>query len=338
MRTRLRLKRKRLWMLTMLVLIAMLFAYCHIKIASVNMPATAKVGDVVPITLNLDISCNSGGTDNLVLGVLMPKGWKGTQNMTATYTSSKGNGNMVLTPTSTAAPHGNGLNWQDYMKTTFGTAGNLIDDVEWVVMQTDLPITYANGDKITGNINIKLKVGADDNPTLVKLAYVVANTTNGFTSDTFIDGGYGATAEYYNEYIGDCFSVTGGTGDLVDFCNPQLTTINPPKSTDNDFVTLTFNSNVTPTGLAGSTEVYLCATGITSDGKTITVCDKTPKTLMKQTGAGVYQITFWPKSFFGVSGAQTVTSMTYYLTNKSGSVQVGYGNTSAAFTYKFKCS
>ena len=338
MRLRLRIKGKKLWMLCSLVLLAVIFNFCHIQITGVTIPDSAQVGDVVPITLNIDISCNSGGTDNLVLGVLMPKGWKGAQNLTGTYNSSKGSGNMVLTPVATPAPHGNGANWPTYMKSTFGIAGNLIDDMEWVVMQTDVPITYANGDKITGSINLKLKVGADGNPTLVKLAYVVANTTNGFTSDGFTDGGYGATAEYYNEFIGNCFSVTGGTGDLVDFCNPQLTTVTPPKSLDNDFVTLTFNSNVTTTGLSGSSEVYLCATGVTSDGKTVTVCDQSAKTVLKQTSTGIYQITFWPRSFFGISSTQTLTKMTYFLTDKTGNVQVGYGNTAAPFTYTFKCS
>ena len=234
---RIRIKGQRIWMLTGLVLLAIVFSYCHIKITKVTIPATAQVGDEVPIKLDLDISCNSDGNDKLILGVLMPKGWKGTQHMTATYTSSKGNGIMVMTPLTAIAPHSDGKNWPDYMRATFGIAGNLIDDMEWVVMQSDVPFAYANGDKITGSINIKLTVGADDNPTMVKLAYVVANTTNGFTSDTFTDDGYGPTAEYYNELIGDCFSVTGGSGDLVDFCNPQLTSITPPKSLDNDFIT-----------------------------------------------------------------------------------------------------
>jgi hypothetical protein len=165
----------------------------------------------------------------------------------------------------------------------------------------------------------------------------VANTSNGFTSDTYTDAGYGATAEYYNEYIGDCFTVNGGTGDLVDFCNPQLTTITPPKSLDNDILTLTFDANVAETALSGSDEVYLCATGTTSDGQTFTICEQTSKTLMKATTGGRYEITFWPRAFFGISDNQTLTNMTYFITDKTGTTQVGYGNTSAPFTYKFKC-
>lgn len=332
-----RLKGRKIWGIAALLVVAIVFSFCHIKITKVTIPASAKVGDVVPIKLDLDISCNQDGSDKLILGVLMPKGWKGTQNLKGSYTSSKGNGTFVMTPLNTLAPHGDGKNWPDYMRATFGIAGNLIDDMEWVVMQSDVPFKYANGDKITGSINLQLTVGADDNPTIVKLAYVVANTTNGFTSDGNVDAGYGATAEYYNEYIGDCFNVTGGTGDLVDFCNPQLTIISPPKSLDNDLVTLTFDANVLTTDLTGADEVYLCATGTTSDGKTVTVCEQSAKTRMKATGGGRYEITIWPRSFFGVSDSQTVTNMTYFITDKTGTKKVGYGNTTAPFTYKFKC-
>ncbi|WP_343671066.1 DUF4961 domain-containing protein [Chitinophaga sp.] len=334
---RLNIKGRKIWMLSALLLIGIVFSFCHIKITKVTIPASAKVGDVVPIQLDIDESCNSSGSDRLILGVLMPKGWKGTQNMTATYRSSKGDGSFTMVPLTTPAAHGDGKNWPDYMRATFGIAGNLIDDMEWVVMQSDNPFTYANGDKITGSIYINLKVGADDNPTVVKLAYVVANTSNGFTSDTYFDEGYGPTAEYYNQYVGDCFTVTGGSGDLVDFCNPQLTTVSPPKSLDNDLVTISFDSNVIETELSGSDEVYLCATGTTSDGQTITICEQTTKTLMKAVGGGRYEITLWPRSFFGVSDSQTVTNMTYFITDKTGTKQVGYGNTTAPFTYKFKC-
>jgi hypothetical protein len=334
---RLNIKGRRIWMLSALLIVAIVFSFCHIKITKVTIPASANVGDVVPIKLDIDVHCNSGGSDRLVLGVLMPKGWKGSQNLTATYTGGKGSGTFTVMNPATIAPNSNGKNWADYMKATFGIAGNLIDDVEWVVLQSDQPFTYANGDAFTGSISMNLKVGADNNPTIVKLAYCVANTSNGFTSDTYVDDGYGASAEYYNEYVGDCFTVNGGTGDLVDFCNPQLTSIAPPKSLDNDLVTITFDSNVLTTGLTGADSVYLCATGTTTDGQTYTVCEQTSKTVMKPIGTGRYQITIWPRNFFGITQTQTLSGVTYYVTDKTGATQVGYGNTSAPFTFKFKC-
>jgi hypothetical protein len=187
------------------------------------------------------------------------------------------------------------------------------------------------GDTITGDLNIKMKVAADGNNTLVKLGYVITDTGNGFISD--------GNGTYFSQVSTPCFEVTGGSGDIVDFCNPQLTIIDPPKSLDNDFVTLTFDGNVVATPVSGASEVYLCATAYTDDGKTITVCEQTAKTLMKQTTATSkrYQITFWPKSFFNTTDAQTIVKMEYFVTNKAGTAKVGYGNTAEPFVYTFKC-
>lgn len=342
MRTRLRIKGKTLWKLCVLVLLGIAFSFCHTKIINVTMPATATVGQTIDMKLDMEISTNADGSATYMCAVLLPKGWAGSKNLSATYTSGKGNGNMTFTPTSTIATGSNGLTWPVYLKNKFGLAGNLIDDMEWVVMQTDKNVSWANGDKITGTINFKLKVGADDNQTQAKLAFVVFESADGLKEDSgTADDGYGVTAQYYNEFITSCFSVTGGNGDFIDFCNPQLTTIDPPKSLDNDFITITYNNNVTTTPLANASTVYLCATATTSDGKTITVCEQTDKTKLTQTTAnsGLYKLTIWPRKFFGVTDAQTITSMTYYIKNQAGTVQVGYGgSTVTPFSYKFKCT
>jgi hypothetical protein len=53
--------------------------------------------------------------------------------------------------------------------------------------------------------------------------------------------------------------------------------------------------------------------------------------------SGIYQLTFWPRKLFGVTASQTVVSMTYFITDKTGLTKVGYGGTSSPFTYTFKC-
>ncbi|GAB3931910.1 hypothetical protein GCM10028827_29620 [Mucilaginibacter myungsuensis] len=308
------------------------------------MPPSATVGEIVPIKLTLDVKPGFGDfnphVSNFIMAVLMPKGWKGRQNMTATYGGGKGEGNMVFMPAGTICPNSNGLTWEVALREKFGLAGNLIDDLEWVVMQTDVGIKYISNEEITANIDVKLKVAADDNPTMVKLSFVVANSSDGLTENpSTTDAGYGVTAQYYNQFTTSCFSVTGGSGDMVDFCNPQLTTIDPPKSLDNDIVTIAYNDNLTNTALKGSQVVYLCATGTTSDGKTITVCEQTDKTRMVQSpaGSGFYKLTFWPKKFFSAADGQTIASMTYFVTNADGSIKVGYGNSAAPFTFRFRC-
>ncbi|HEX3383597.1 MAG TPA: DUF4961 domain-containing protein [Mucilaginibacter sp.] len=336
MKLYLHIKGKRLWQLCALVVLGIALACCGEIITGVDQPDTAVVGSTVTITVHIDIpTAGSGGPDNLIFGFLVPKGWKAAQNTAITYTSpTLGDGNMTLVPSTTLAKNGGGLNWPDDMKKTFGIGGNLIDDMEWVAYQSDKAFTH-NGSEITGDLIIKIKVGADNNNTLAKLGYVITDSGNGFTSD--------ANGTYYSEKVSSCFQLTGGTGDLVDFCNPQLTTINPPKSLDNDYITLTFDGTVvtpTPTGLAGASAVYLCATAYTSDGQTIVVCEQTDKTKMVQIpdGSKKYQITFWPKAFFGTTGTQTIIKMDYFITDQTGAVKVGYGNTASPFEYNFKCS
>jgi hypothetical protein len=342
MKTHLHIKGKNIWLISALVLIGISLSCCWLIISSVDQPTTAVVGSTVNIKVNINNSCNSSGTAHIVFGILAPKGWNLAKNATVAYNCTKGVGNMVLIPSSIINSHAGGLSWSAYMKSFFGLEGNLIDDMEWIPYQSDAIINFNNGDKISGYITVQItNIGADNNPTLVKLAYVVANDQNAFTFDGN-DGDSSPTTEYYNEFTGPVFTLTGGTGDLIDFVNPQLTTMDPPKALDNDIVTLTYNNNVVATALgsnANNVAVYLCATGITNDGKILTVCLPGLNTMMKQaiTGSGLYQITFWPKAFFGTTADQNVVSMTYYITDQTGAIQVGYGNTTAPFTYKFKC-
>lgn len=333
MRSYLPNKGKGLWKFCAFMILAIILTRCGEIITGVDQPATATIGSVVPITVHINIpTVGDGGPDYLIFGFLVPKGWKAAQNTAISYTSPLGNGTMNLIPDGTVAKNGGGLTWPAYMKKTFQNGGNLIDDMEWVAYQSDKAYPHSGGNALSGDLHIKIKVGADGNSTLVKLGYVITDTGNGFTSD--------GNGTYYSELITPCFEVTGGTGDLVDFCNPQLTTINPPKSLDNDIITLTFDGTVSDTRLNNVTETYLCATAYTSDGKTINICEQTDKTKMTQIAPNSrrFQVTLWPKSFFGVTGTQTITRIEYFITDKTGAVKVGYGNTLAPFTYTFRCS
>lgn len=333
MRTSLHIKGKRLWQLCAFVVLGIALACCGEQITKIDQPATAKVGDIVPIDVTISIpTVGDGGPDYLVLGILVPKGWKAAQNTTITYTSPLGNGVMSLIPDASLPKAGGGLTWSAYMKKTFGNAGNLIDDMEWVAYQTDKSYPHGGGRTIDGVLHIKMKVGADNNNTIVKLGYVISDTGNGFTSD--------GNGTYYSQVSPPtCFEVTGGSGDIVDFCNPQLTVVDPPKSLDNDFVTLTFDGTIVATPVVNETEVYLCATAYTANGKTYAVCEQTDKTRMTQTSATSkkFQLTFWPRSFFGIPDGETIAKMEYFVTNKANTAKVGYGNTNQPFVYTFKC-
>lgn len=332
MRTYLHIKGKVLWKFCAFITLAILLTCCGEEIQSVEQPGTAVAGSTIAVKVTVNIpTASNGGPDYLVLGILVPKGWNARQNTTISYTSPAGDGIMTVIPESTLPKNGNGLTWTAYMKKTFKIAGNLIDDMEWVPFQTSKAYSH-DGTTLSGVLNIKMKVGADGNNTLCKMAYVITDTGNGFTSNEF--------GTYYSEkVIDDCFSVTGGSGDLIDFCNPQLTIVDPPKSQDNDLITMTFDGTVASTQLDNEPEVYLCATAYTNDGKTINVCEQTDKTKLTQTSAVSkrYQLTLWPRSFFGLTDAQTIVKMEYFLKNKAGDKEVGYGNTASPFVYTFKC-
>jgi hypothetical protein len=331
--TYLHIKGKTLWRACACLILGIVLACCGEEITGVDQPDTAKVGQNVAIKVHVSIpTAGDGGPDYLIFGFLVPKGWKAAQNTTVTYNSAAlGGGAMTLIPESSLPKNGGGLTWSAYMKKTFLSGGNLIDDMEWVAYQSEKAYSHTGGYTFTGDISINIKVAADGNNTLVKLGYVISDSGNAFTSDQF--------GTYYSSKFSSCFEVTGGTGDIVDFCNPQLTVIDPPKSLDNDFVSLTFDNTVVATELDSQSEVYLCATAYTSDGKTITVCEQTDKTRMTQTSANSkrFRTTFWPKAFFNTSDTQTITKMEYYVTDKSGTKKVGYGNTADPFVYTFKC-
>lgn len=346
MRSRLHIKGKILWRICALALVTFVFSFCFTKIVSVDMPATAVVGETVNIKLTIQAQAQFGNTNihsnNIICAVLLPKGFKGAENLSGTFTSDIGNGTMVVLP-ATAQALTTGLTWQKYINDKFGIAGNLINDMEWVVMQTDIKLGYKSPDTYNGIINLKLKVGADGNATLFKPSFVICNTEDGLKEDPNfgVTQPYGVTAQYYNQYTGSCFEVTGGTGDLVDFCNPQLTSVDPPKSLDNDFITLTYDNTVATTILVNEPAVYLCATAVLKDGTTKTLCEQTDKTKLTQTSAtsGKYKITIWPRTLFGLTDAQTIASLTYFITDQTGAKKVGYGNTTTTpFTYRFVCN
>jgi hypothetical protein len=317
-----------------LVILGIMLACCGEEITSVEQPNTATVGQNVSIKVNFRIPTAADGTDNyLIFAMLVPKGWKMSENAKVTYNSQAlGGGNMNLIPINVLPKNGGGLTWPAYTKKMFGNAGNLIDDMEWVVYQSQEKYSYNNNYTFEGDVTVNLKVAADGNPTIVKLSYVISDSVNGYTSNDF--GTY-----YSQKNSPTCFEVTGGTGDLVDFCNPQLTVVDPPKSLDNDFVTLTFDATVVATDLDKTSDVYLCATAYTDDGKTISVCEQTDKTRMTETSPNSkrFRTTFWPRAFFNTSDKQTITRMEYFVTDKSGAVKVGYGNTKDPFVYTFRC-
>jgi len=343
MKSKINIKGNTLWKICALVILAISITCCLVSVTSVVQPTTAIAKQVVPITLNDSISTQIDGgplVANYVFCFLAPTGWAAAQNMTVTYTSTLGNGSMKLMPANALEPaSGNTLTWPAACAAKFGIGKNLVNDVQWVVYESAQPISIANGITITGQINIKLTVGADGNNTSYFPEYVTCESSDGISDDAYWGNGHD-----YSLNSGPCLVQTGTDGDLHDYCNLQLASINPPKSLDNEFISLTYNNKLdTNTMLKGNTNLYLCVdSAYLSDGTALTnFCVQAEKTQLVQTtsNSGLFALTFWPRSFFNLTSTQTLTKLVYYVTDQTGTKRVGYGgSTTTPFTYKFTCN
>jgi hypothetical protein len=314
----LRSSRKNLLRNLTLGMLILLLSNCEFFINSLDQPLSANAGDVITAKLDMHFQTEQGPyTKRIVMGILAPRAWKlgQNQNVKITYTSeSKDPGTLVPIPANVvAAKAKNGENWATRMKNRFGIGPNYIDDMEWVPFWTTSAITSNPFEDVKAVFTIQMKVGVDGANTSVKLGYVVCNDDDGIGD---------ADIKLSPVIFSNCLEVKG-TGDLIDFCNPSLTALNPTKALDNDYQTISYNNSLIDTQLKGNHDLYLCATAHTSDGKSIDICTQNETSKLLETDPNQFQITFWPRKLFNVQAGQTISS--------------GYGNTDAPFTIKFAC-
>ncbi|RYZ62959.1 MAG: DUF4961 domain-containing protein [Chitinophagaceae bacterium] len=301
------------------------FISCTMTIDTVEQPMMVKGGDILPVTLKVTITTNEARTAKFMVGLLVPKAWNVQKNTTVTFTSTITSGDqpMSVIPAGTPAPNGNGLDWPGLLAAKVGNGGNLINDYEWVAFYSDAAYTVAGNATVRVEVKIRTKVSNDN--IAFKLGYCVAQSVDGLNG-----------ADYYGTHFTSCFRVEGD-GDLVDFCNPQLATIEPRNALDNDIITLNFDSKVSDNALSNTSDVYLCATGITTDGERITTCVQNEQSKLKAMGLGRYQKDIWPRQFFSLKPNQILRSIEYYFTDGSGAIKVGYGGGADPFPFTFKC-
>lgn len=307
-------------------LLVMVIVSCSITIDSVNQPASVSGGQILPVTLNVTLKTNSSRTSRLMVAVLVPTVWNVTKNSTVSFTSdiTSGPQSMSVIAAGTAAPQGGGLDWPTLLANKIGNGGNLLSGWEWVAFYSNTSYSVGSNTTIHITVNIQMKVSNDN--LLFKLGYVVGNDSDGLTD-----------AQYYNAALpGTCFSVIG-TGDLIDFCNPQISSVTPRTSLENDIISISYDGGVTSTILDNSTQIYLCATGILTDGSSISVCNPAGQTLMDPLGLKRWRKDIWPRKFFGLTDTQHLMAIQYFFTDATGTKKLGYGGGSSAFIYSFKC-
>jgi hypothetical protein len=329
------IKGRSIWKICALIALAVFLVCCQFIIYNIQQPATANAGQTITISMRDSAISNVAGTENIIVGILLPKGFNGAQNMTVSYTSTIGNGTMqpisptIIEPSTSGTTH---LNYSQSFMAKFGIGNNLVNDMEWVVFISTQAVNIPNG-SFEGTVNFQLKVGADGNTTIFKTAFVNCESADGLNS-----GGTPPAPDYgFNN--GPRMTVNG-PGEFNDLCDPQLTSLVPAKALQNDFVTLTYSEGLDTLNLLKGNNFYLCVdTAYTSDGKKLTgFCSQSPKTHLIETSAtsNTYMITFWPASFFGLTSSQTLTKMAYHIIDANGN-KVGLGDTQSPFIFNYSC-
>ncbi len=104
----------------------------------------------------------------------------------------------------------------------------MTDQLEWVVFWTEQTYNVPQGVKENIDVKIVLKAGPENMQ--FKTGYFLGTSSDGL-SDVF------GSNNVYKSQFKDCFMITDGTGDLIDFCNPAIAAVTPGMATDNDFLT-----------------------------------------------------------------------------------------------------
>jgi hypothetical protein len=313
------------------LLIVVFLAQCGLEALLISVPPSGNANEISTFILNTKTDSRIDTRDpdptyttKMVVGFLAPKSWNAAENTAVTFTTTdKGKGTMVLMSDAEKEKF-TGLSWPEAAKKKYGIGPNLVDDMEWVVYVTTSAYTFVNNGNTDIEVTIKSKLGSEN--MLVKLGFFLGATKEGVDDDRF-----------HKIAFSDNFEVKNGTGDLIDFVNPQLGKVDPVKSLDNDIITLTFDAGVTETDLSNTDDIYLCAKAILDNGDVTEVCEQTDKTRLKPIGGKKFIIDFWPRGFFDTPKGRSIVKLEYYFKDITGNGKVGYGNTADPFKYTFVC-
>ncbi len=317
------------------IIFLLLTARC-IELDSVDHKDSIKAGEEATYTMHIRVEPGENsaeGGERLVIGYLVPKSWRASEHTVATYTSSIDEGvkTMSLMPKDAQPKNMQGRTWPAALKERFGFGPNVLDDMEWVVYQTDDVYNVNNGEKISMTVNLKTITGTDN--LRVKLGFFVNNSGDGFSTDT----------QRFKVMYTDCIEVLGA-GPLVDFCQLHINSVQPLFATKNDLITIKYQGDLFQNVLDKSEQIYLCATAYTESGKTYEVCGLQEKSrMMRENKNGhTFSLTFWPAGYFGILEGEEISKILYSFKNADGTVELKNvlddgQNTEVPFEYIFTC-
>ncbi|AUP80641.1 DUF4961 domain-containing protein [Flavivirga eckloniae] len=305
----------------------LLFTMC-ITIVDITQPTSATVGEEIDITVDLKLNPIADDTHYLMFGFLAPKSWDVEGTAVVTYISSVGNGTMSLAPADEKAPladtNPGPNNWVNEMTEIIGIGENY-GEVKWVVYKSDVTLNSINGVEITGQVQLKVKVGPEN--LVTQLGYVAANT------------GYGIRDTKHAAKFTDCMEVTGGTNPRKDLCGeiPNPVTYQPESFSFEDIVKINFDAAKGGGALVGTDQVYLCISAKV-EGNTVDICDKSDAVKMNSLGGNLWDITIWPRGLFNVPKGSSISEISYSFKNEAGNIVVQDPNTTEDFILEENCN
>jgi hypothetical protein len=312
-----------------IVILAFLLMTC-VYLDGVDMDPSVKAGEVTVFKMNVRIEpAASADGDRLVIAFLAPKSWGAAANTTVTYVAPEyetGVQTMSLVPAGTVPKNNPGQTWPGAIRNRFGFGENVLDDLEWLVYWSDKTYDARNGVNIKATVSIAVKAGPQN--LRFKPTFFLNHTDDGLSTDD----------RHFKVFKADCFEVTDGTGDLIDFCELHFNSAQPLTASEQDFVTLTFQGDIAENDLVGADAIYLCATAYTTNGQALEVCGAEDKNRMrKQFQFGnAYTITVWPAGYFDLAANESIERIEYSFINADGSVAV-MDNGDVPFVYRFNC-
>lgn len=308
--------------------------HCGLTALTVTVPKQAKANEVATFYMHSgaepQIEEPNTYTTQLLAGIMVPKSWNARRNAVLTYTSTKGNGTLRMIPDAEIEPV-SGLSWHEAAKKMFGIGPNLVDDFEWIIYRSTQSFTFVNNEHeradLSFDVKVECNVGSEN--MLVSLGFYVGSSIENLRPED---------TDYKKFTFSDVLEVVDGEGDLVDFVNPQLGTVQPVKSLDNDIITLTFDAGVTATDLDNTDEIYLRVKAFDPEGQVIAeINTRDDKTRLSSIGGKKFILDLWPRRYFSVPKGTQIGWLEYFYTDASGTAAVGYGNTDEPFKYTFRC-
>ncbi len=275
----------------------------------------AYAGEDVLFTLNGHIECHENHSSvNFAVAILVPKDWDVANTAVVTYKNDLADDrdkeySMSLIPASQLPKNGGGRTWVECLTQEYGVGNNVLDDMEWVVFQTDQKWDIANNQDPKYTILFHLKAGKKN----LKFhpGFFVNHTDDGFSD---------SDDHKKVRFADECFEVVGGVGAVMDFCNNHYNKVNPMMALQDDYVTFTFNGDVANNELNAFGGAYFVGEAVTVDGK---VYKAAPAVMTRENSvSNVYNITLWPTGFFNVPEGEVIQYINYYFASKDGTVTI----------------